>query len=43
MPKSFDTFAIIPTTSSSSTLSFTRFGYIVIPIPTSSACVFFNW
>ena len=36
--KSFDTFAIIATTSSSSTLSLTGFGLIVIPISTASAC-----
>ena len=36
--KSFDTFVIIATTSSSFTLSLTGFGLIVIPISTASAC-----
>ena len=36
--KSFDTFVIIATTSSSITLSFTGIGLIVIPISTASAC-----
>ena len=38
--KSFDTFAIFATTSSSITLSLTRLGLIVIPISIASACVF---
>ena len=37
--KSFDTFVIIATTSSSITLSLTGIGLIVIPISTTSACV----
>ena len=36
--KSFDTFVIIATTSSSITLSFTGIGLIVIPISTATAC-----
>ena len=36
--KSFDTFVIIATTSSSITLSLTGIGLIVIPISTASAC-----
>ena len=36
--KSFDTFVIIATTSSSITLSLTGIGLIVIPISTTSAC-----
>ena len=36
--KSFDTFVIIATTSSSITLSLARIGLIVIPITTASAC-----
>ena len=36
--KSFDTFVIIVTTSSSITLSLTGVGLIVIPISTASAC-----
>ena len=36
--KSFDTFVIIPTTSSSITLSLTGTGLIVIPISTALAC-----
>ena len=36
--KSFDTFDIIATTSSSLTLSLTGFGIIVIPISSSMAC-----
>ena len=36
--KSFDTFVIIATTSSSITLSFRGIGLIVIPISTPSAC-----
>ena len=36
--KSFDTFPIIATTSSSITLSITGIGLIVIPISTASAC-----
>ena len=36
--KSFDTFVIIATTSSSITLSLTGTGLIVIPISTTSAC-----
>ena len=36
--KSVDTFVIIATTSSSITLRLTRIGFIVIPIPTASAC-----
>ena len=36
--KSFDTFVIIATTSSSITLSLTGMGLIVIPISTASAC-----
>ena len=36
--KSFDTFVIIATTSSSITLSVTGIGLIVIPISTASAC-----
>ena len=38
IPKSFDTFVIIATTSSSITLSLTGIGLIVIPISTASAC-----
>ena len=38
--KSFDTFVIIATTSSSITLSLTGIGLLVIPISTASACVF---
>ena len=38
--KSFDTFVIIATTSSSITLSLTGIGLIVIPISTASACAF---
>ena len=37
--KSFDTFVIIATTSSSITLSLTGIRLIVIPISTASACV----
>ena len=36
--KSFDTFVIIATTSSSITLSVTGFGWIVIPISTGISC-----
>ena len=36
--KSFDTFVIIATTSSSITLSLTGIGLIVIPISTATAC-----
>ena len=36
--KSFDTFVIIATTSSSITLSFTGIGLIAIPISTATAC-----
>ena len=36
--KSFDTFVIIATTSSSITLSLTGIGLIAIPISTASAC-----
>ena len=36
--KSFDTFVIIATTSSSINLSFTGIGLIVIPISTATAC-----
>ena len=36
--KSFDTFVIIATTSSSNTLSLTGIGLIVIPISTASVC-----
>ena len=36
--KSFDTFVIIATTSSSITLSLTGIGLIAIPIPTATAC-----
>ena len=36
--KSFDTFDIIATTSSSITLSLTRIGLIAIPISTATAC-----
>ena len=36
--KTFDTFVIIATTSSSITLSLTRIGLIVIPISTASTC-----
>ena len=38
IPKSFDTFVIIATTSSSITLSLTGIGLIVIPISTATAC-----
>ena len=37
--KSFDTFVIIATTSSSFTLSLTGIGLIAIPISTASSCV----
>ena len=40
--KSFDTFVIIATTSSSITLSLTGIGLIVIPISTASACALSN-
>ena len=36
--KSFDTFVIIATTSSSITLSLTRIGLVAIPISTATAC-----
>ena len=36
--KSFDTFVIIATTSSSITLSLKRFGLLIIPISGSIAC-----
>ena len=36
--KSFDTFVIIATTSSSITLSLTEIGLMVIPISTATAC-----
>ena len=36
--KSFDTFVIIATTSSSNTLSLTGFGLTAVPISTATAC-----